>query len=64
MWICGVTSEISAMVAEEAIQYLQAPILRVGSPDTPVPFSPPLEKIYIPDEEDIKEAVHKMKEYL
>jgi pyruvate/2-oxoglutarate/acetoin dehydrogenase E1 component len=61
---CGVTSEISAMVAEEAIQYLQAPILRVGSPDTPVPFSPPLEKIYIPDEEDIKEAVHKMKEYL
>ena len=41
---CGVTSEISAMIAEEAIQYLQAPILRVGSPDTPVPFSPPLGK--------------------
>jgi len=61
---CGVTSEISAMVAEEAIQYLQAPILRVGSPDTPVPFSPPLEKIFIPDEEDIREAVHKMKDYL
>jgi pyruvate dehydrogenase E1 component beta subunit len=61
---CGVTSEISAMVAEEAIQYLQAPILRVGSLDTPVPFSPPLEKIYIPDEEDVREAVHKMKEYL
>lgn len=61
---CGVTSEISAMIAEEAIQYLQAPILRVGSPDTPVPFSPPLEKIYIPDEEDVREAVHKMKDYL
>jgi pyruvate dehydrogenase E1 component beta subunit len=61
---CGVTSEISAMIAEEAIGYLHAPILRVGSPDTPVPFSPPLEKIYIPDEEDVREAVHKMKEYL
>lgn len=61
---CGVSSEISALVAEEAIEYLQAPILRVGSPYTPVPFSPPLEKIYIPDEEDVKETVNKMKDYL
>jgi pyruvate/2-oxoglutarate/acetoin dehydrogenase E1 component len=61
---CGVSAEISAMVAEEAVEYLQAPILRVGSPDTPVPFSPPLEKIYIPDEEDVKEAVQRMKAYL
>lgn len=61
---CGVTSEISAIVAEEAIEYLEAPIIRVGSPDTPVPFSPPLEKIYIPDEEDVREAVNKMKVYL
>ena len=61
---CGVGAEISARVAEEAIEYLQAPILRVGSPDTPVPFSPPLEKIYIPDEEDVREAVVKMKAYL
>ncbi len=61
---CGVSAEISAMVAEEAIEYLQAPIIRVGSPDTPVPFSPPLEKVYIPDEEDVRDAVHKLKEYL
>jgi pyruvate dehydrogenase E1 component beta subunit len=61
---CGVASEVSAIVAEEAIEHLHAPILRVGSPDTPVPFSPPLEKMYIPDEEDVREAVHKMKEYL
>jgi len=62
--MCGVSAEISAIVAEEAIEYLEAPILRVGSPDTPVPFSPPLEKIYIPDEEDVREAVNKMREYL
>ncbi len=61
---CGVTSEVSAIVAEEAIEYLEAPIIRVGSPDTPVPFSPPLEKIYIPDEEDVRKAVNKMKDYL
>jgi len=61
---CGVSAEISAIVAEEAVEYLQAPILRVGSPDTPVPFSPPLEQAYIPNEEDIREAVNKMKEYI
>jgi pyruvate dehydrogenase E1 component beta subunit len=61
---CGVSAEISAMVAEEAVEYLQAPILRVGSPDTPVPFSPPLENIYIPDEEDVREAIQRMKAYL
>ncbi len=62
--MCGVSAEISAIVAEEAMEYLEAPILRVGSPHTPVPFSPPLEEIYIPDEEDVREAVNKMKEYL
>ena len=61
---CGVSAEISALVAEEAIEYLQAPIMRVGSPDTPVHFSPPLEKIYIPDENDIKEAVQRMRAYI
>lgn len=61
---CGLASEISAMIAEEAIEYLQAPILRVGSPDAPVPTSPPLEKAYIPDEEDLIEAVNRMKAFL
>lgn len=61
---CGIHAEIAAMVAEQAIEYLQAPVMRVGSPDTPVPFSPPLEQIYIPDEEDILAAVKRMKPYL
>ena len=61
---CGVASEISAMVAEEAIEYLQAPILRVGSPDTPVPFSSALETLYVPDEGTIRNAINKMKDYL
>jgi len=53
----GVTAEIAALVAEEAIDYLDAPIKRVAEPDTPIPFSPPLEKYVIPDEKSIIKAV-------
>jgi len=53
----GVTAEIAALVAEEAIEYLDAPIKRVAEPDTPIPFSPPLEKYVIPDEKSIIKAV-------
>lgn len=42
----GVGSEIAAFVAENAIDYLDAPIMRFGAPFTPVPFSPTLEKEY------------------
>jgi pyruvate dehydrogenase E1 component beta subunit len=50
-------SEIAAIVAEEAFDHLDAPIKRVNCPDTPVPFSPVLEKFYMPDEEDLIKAV-------
>ncbi len=60
-WIhCGMASEISALVAEEMITYLDGPIVRVGTPDSPCPFSPPLEKAYIPGEEEIREAIKKL----
>jgi pyruvate/2-oxoglutarate/acetoin dehydrogenase E1 component len=53
----GVSAEIAAIVAEEALDYLDAPIKRVAEPDTPIPFSPPLEQFVIPDERAIIEAV-------
>jgi pyruvate dehydrogenase E1 component beta subunit len=53
----GVTAEISAIIAEEAIDYLDAPIKRVAAADTPIPFSPPLEKFVLPDENQIIKAV-------
>lgn len=59
----GFGSEIAAIVSEEAVEYLQAPIVRVAAPMTPVPYGPTLEKFYIPDEENIKEAVHKVMAY-
>ena len=53
----GVSAEIAAIVAEEAVDYLDAPIKRVAEPDTPIPFSPPLESFVIPDEKRIIKAV-------
>ncbi len=53
----GLAAEISAIVAEEGFDFLDAPIKRVCAPDTPVPFSPVLEKFWIPSEEDLIKAV-------
>ncbi len=56
----GSGAEIAALVAEEAFDYLDAPILRVAAPFCPVPFSAPLEKAFIPSEEQIVAAVKKV----
>jgi pyruvate/2-oxoglutarate/acetoin dehydrogenase E1 component len=56
----GVSAEIAAMIAEEAMDYLDAPIKRVAEPDTPIPFSPPLEQYVIPDEKTIIKVVKKI----
>jgi pyruvate dehydrogenase E1 component beta subunit len=53
----GVSAEIAAVVAEEALDYLDAQIRRVAEPDTPIPFSPPLEQYVIPNEKTIINAV-------
>jgi pyruvate/2-oxoglutarate/acetoin dehydrogenase E1 component len=49
--------QISAMVAEEGFDYLDAPIRVIGCPDTPVPFSPVLEKYYVPDEDRLIKTI-------
>ena len=56
----GSGAEIAAMVAEKAFDYLDGPILRVAAPFSPVPFSPTLEEKFIPNEQDILEAVKKL----
>jgi pyruvate/2-oxoglutarate/acetoin dehydrogenase E1 component len=50
-------SDIAATVAEEAFDLLDAPIKRVCAPDTPIPFSPVLEKFWMPDEDKLIEAI-------
>jgi pyruvate dehydrogenase E1 component beta subunit len=60
-WLyCGIASEIAATVAQERITFLDAPIVRVGAPDCPCPFSPPLEDAYIPGKEEIRTAIKKV----
>jgi pyruvate/2-oxoglutarate/acetoin dehydrogenase E1 component len=58
---CGFGAEIAAQVAEMAFDYLDAPIVRVAAPFTPVPFSVPLEQAFIPDADDIIKAVRGMR---
>jgi pyruvate/2-oxoglutarate/acetoin dehydrogenase E1 component len=53
----GVGSEIAAIVAEELIDYLDGPIKRIGADFVPIPFSPALEPLMLPQVEDIVAAV-------
>jgi len=57
----GIGAEISAMVCEEMIDCLDAPILRVGAPFVPVPFN--LENFYLPNSGDVVKAVKKVIEF-
>ena len=59
----GIGAEIAAIISEDAFQYLDAPIVRVTAPDTPVPYSPPLEKEYRPNAENIIEAATRLYDF-
>jgi pyruvate dehydrogenase E1 component beta subunit len=58
---CGFGAELSALIAEEAILYLEAPIVRVTGWDTPFPYA--LEHVYMPDPERVALAVGKVKNF-
>lgn len=53
----GIGAEIAALVQEHAFDYLDAPIVRVGAMDVPIPYSAPLESAVLPGKEDIITAV-------
>jgi acetoin:2,6-dichlorophenolindophenol oxidoreductase subunit beta len=54
---CSVSSEVTAIVAEKALEYLDAPVIRVTAQDVPTPFAPELEQYVLPNEERIIAAV-------
>src|SRR5262249_45667683 len=56
----GIGGEIAAQIQEEAFDYLDAPVGRVGAPFSPVPFSPALEKLYVPNRETIADEVRRI----
>ncbi len=57
---CSVASDICAAVAEEAFDYLDAPPTKVTAPHTPVPYSKPLEEVYIPNSNRVAGVVRKL----
>jgi pyruvate/2-oxoglutarate/acetoin dehydrogenase E1 component len=59
----GPGGEIAALVAERAFEYLDAPVMRVAPPDTPVPYSPPLEQFFLPDAEKVGKAIRAIYDY-
>jgi len=56
----GPGAEIAALVAEKALYDLEAPVVRVASPDEPVPYSPPLEWAHLPKAADVINAARAM----
>lgn len=56
----GIGAEVASQVQEQAFDYLDAPVLRIGAPFTPVPFSPVLEKAYVPDRARIADGARRI----
>jgi 2-oxoisovalerate dehydrogenase E1 component beta subunit len=59
----GIGGELAAIIAEDAFDQLDAPVTRVASLDTPVPYSPPLEAAFLPDAGKVVEAARKLVRY-
>jgi 2-oxoisovalerate dehydrogenase E1 component beta subunit len=59
----GIGSEIAATVTEEAFEHLDGPVVRVSSPDAPVPFAPTLEDAFLPSVETIARAARSLARY-
>jgi pyruvate dehydrogenase E1 component beta subunit len=55
--IASIASEVAAIVADKAFDYLDAPVKRVTAPHTPVPYSKGLEDVYVPDSNDVVSTV-------
>lgn len=60
---CGVGAEVAALIANEAFAYLDGPISRLAGPDTPVPYSPPLEDAHRPGAKAIITAARELLAY-
>jgi len=59
----GIAGELAMRINERIFEYLEAPVVRVTAPDTPIPFSPPLEEFFLPQVEEIVQAVRWVANY-
>jgi pyruvate/2-oxoglutarate/acetoin dehydrogenase E1 component len=60
---CSAGAEVAALIAEKGFEDLDGPVVRVATPDVPIPFSPPLEQAVLPQVDDVREAVRELLEY-
>jgi 2-oxoisovalerate dehydrogenase E1 component beta subunit len=59
----GIGAEVAAVLAERCFEALDAPLVRVTAPDTPIPFSPPLEEFFLPNAEKVCRAARALAGY-
>jgi 2-oxoisovalerate dehydrogenase E1 component beta subunit len=59
----GIAGEVSAIINEECFDALDAPIARIASADSPMPFSPPLEEAFLPKVEDVVREARRLRSY-
>ena len=59
----GMAGELAALIAQEAFEDLDGPVVRITAPDTPVPFSPPLEEYFLPNAQKVIDAARQLAAY-
>jgi pyruvate/2-oxoglutarate/acetoin dehydrogenase E1 component len=60
---CAAGAQVAALIAERGFEDLDGPVVRVATPDVPIPFSPPLEQAVLPNVERVREACRELLEY-
>jgi 2-oxoisovalerate dehydrogenase E1 component beta subunit len=60
---CAAGAQVAALIAERGFEDLDGPVVRVATPDVPIPFSPPLEQVVLPSVERVREACRDLLAY-
>ena len=60
---CAAGAQVAALIAEHGFEDLDGPVVRVSTPDVPIPFSPPLEQAVLPGIDRVKEACRDLLAY-
>ena len=60
---CAAGAQVAALIAEKGFELLDGPVVRVATPDVPIPFSPPLEAAVLPNVERVREACRELLAY-
>jgi 2-oxoisovalerate dehydrogenase E1 component beta subunit len=60
---CAAGAQVSALIAEHGFESLDGPVVRVATPDVPIPFSPPLEQAVLPSVDRVREACRELLAY-